>query len=223
MFRVAKYSLVALPLFAILTTAACGDKKPPVTPSVEAIDASAPDMPSTSSVTGDASTDSGAAATPEPPAAPAALALPTATAKIALKGKKPGAVELKSDGSVTNGGKPVGKVAGMALQSPDGKNLLTVASDGAVTAGEGAAYGSFMGDELTLAKGDKLAIADDGAVTMTTGGKGTPLGKFENVGSAKRAAILAVAFIAAPPAAEKPAATPAKPAGKPAAKPAPKK
>jgi hypothetical protein len=228
MFRVAKYSLVALPLFAILTTAACGDKKPPATPSVEAIDASTPDMPatpSTASVTGDAGTEAATAATPEPPAAPAALALPTATAKIALKGKKPGAVELKSDGNVTNGGKPVGKVAGMALQSPDGKNLLTVAGDGAVTAGEGAAYGSFTGDELTFAKGDKLAIGDDGAVTMTTAGKGAPLGKFENLGSAKRAAILAVAFIAAPPAAEKPAAAtpPAKPAGKPAGKPAPKK
>jgi len=45
------------------------------------------------------------------------------------------------------------------------------------------------------------------------------LGKFDGVGSAKRSAVLAAAFVIAPPAAEKPAAAAAKPAGKPAAKP----
>jgi hypothetical protein len=153
---------------------------------------------------------------PDPSAAPTTLALPTATAKIAMKGKKAANVELKSDGTVTNGGKAVAKVSGLALQSPDGKSLLTVGNDGAVTAGD-AAYGSFAGDELTLAKGDKLALGDDGTLTWTSAGKGTPLGKFDGVGSAKRSAVLAAAFVLAPPAADKPAAAkPAatKPAGK---------
>ena len=65
----------------------------------------------------------------------------------------------------------IGKIAGMAMQSPDGKDLLKVGSDGAVTTEGGTAYGSFSGDELTLAKGDKVSVGDDGAVTMTTGGK----------------------------------------------------
>jgi len=227
MLRVAKISLVAVPLFALLTVAACGGKKPPAPPSMEAVDASAADMPappSTVGLTSDAgpSSDGGSTATADPPPAPANIALPTATAKATLKGKKPGAVEIKADGSVSSGGKMIGKIAGMAMQNADGKDLLKVGSDGAVTTDSGAAYGSFTGDELTLAKGDKVSVGDDGAVTMTTAGKAAPLGKFENLGAAKKAAALAVAFLNAPPAAEKPA-TPAKPAGKPAGKPAPKK
>ena len=227
MLRVAKISLVAIPLFALLT-ASCGGKKPPTPPSTESIDASTgadmPAPPSTVGLAGDAgpATDAGAPGLPEPVASPATIALPTATAKVALKGKKPGAVEIKSDGSVMSGGKLVGKISGTAMQSADGKDLLKVGSDGAVTSDGGAAYGSFAGDELTLAKGDKVSVGDDGTVTMTTGGKAAPLGKFENLGAAKKAAALAVAFISAPPAAA-PAATPAKPAGKPAGKPAPKK
>jgi hypothetical protein len=237
MFRVTKYSLVVLPLFALLTTAACGSKKPPAPPSMEPVDASASvDMPGDDggvATTGDAGHSADAATgSTEPATPPATLALPTATAKITLKGKKPGVVELKSDGSVMSGGKAVAKISGMALQNADGsKPLLTVGSDGAVAADGGGAYGSFTGDELTLAKGDKVGIGDDGTITWTTGGKPAPLGKFENVAAAKRAAVLAVAFVVAPPAAEKPAA-PAKPAAgekpaKPAApakpKPAPKK
>jgi len=222
MLRVAKISLVAVPLFALLTVAACGGKKPPAPPSMEAVDASAADMPappSTVGLTSDAapSSNGGSTATADPPPAPANIALPTATAKATLKGKKPGAVEIKADGSVSSGGKMIGKIAGMAMQNADGKDLLKVGSDGAVTTDSGAAYGSFTGDELTLAKGDKVSVGDDGAVTMTTAGKAAPLGKFENLGAAKKAAALAVAFLNAPPAAEKPA-TLAKPAGKPAPK-----
>ncbi|CAN5925366.1 hypothetical protein BH11MYX4_BH11MYX4_43650 [soil metagenome] len=226
MLRVAKISLVAIPLFALLTTAACGSKKPPTPPSMEPVDAAAgtdmPAPPSTVALTGDAgpTTDAGSPGIPDPAAAPAALSLPTATAKVALKGKKPGAVEIKSDGSVMSAGKLVGKFSGMAMQSAEGKDVLKVGSDGAVTTDGGTAYGSFTGDDLTLAKGDKVSVGDDGTVTMTTGGKAAPLGKFENLGAARKAAALAVAFISAPPAAEKPAA-PAKPAAKP--KPAPKK
>ena len=115
----------------------------------------------------------------------------------------------------------------MTLQSPDGgKTFLTVGSDGAVTTADGASYGSFAGDDLTTAKGDKLTLADDGTLTMTSGGKAAPLGKFDGAGTAKRSAVLAAAFVLAPPAAPAPAAAKpaagAKPAA-PAAKTAPKK
>ena len=69
-----------------------------------------------------------------------------------------------------------------------------------------------------------FTLGDDGTLTMTSGGKAAPLGKFDGAGSAKRAVVLATAFVLAPPAA--PAAAPAgKPAAgaKPAAKPAAKK
>jgi hypothetical protein len=172
-------------------------------------------------------TDTPAPGVPDPNAAPSTLALPTAVAKIEMKGKKAAKVELKSDGTVANGGKAIAKVTGMQLQSPDGgKTFLTVGTDGAVTTADGASYGSFAGDDLTMAKGDKLTLADDGTLTMTSGGKAAPLGKFDGAGTAKRSAVLAAAFVLAPPAADKPAATPAKPAAgaKPAAaKPAPKK
>jgi hypothetical protein len=158
---------------------------------------------------------------PDPNAAPTTLSLPPSTAKIALKGKKPTNLELKTDGTVTNAGKAVAKVSGMKLESPDGKTLLAVEKD-AVNTGDGAAYGTFAGDELTITKaGDKVSLGDDGTLTWTAGGKPNPLGKFEGAGSAKRAAVLAAAFVVAPPAADKPADKPAaKPADKPAAKPA---
>ena len=101
----------------------------------------------------------------------------------------------------------------MAMQSADGsKSILTVGSDGSVTAGDAAtAYGSFSGDDFTSAKGDKISIGDDGTVTWTTAGKATPLGKYDNLGSAKKAGALAVAFYVSPPAAPKPAGKTPKP------------
>ena len=222
MSRVSSYSLAALPLLLALTTAACGGpKKPAPTPVAETGEAGV-DMPGDSGAV--ATTDAGASSDaapgiPEPGPASATLALPTAAAKIAIKGKKPATIEIKPDGTVSNAGKAVAKVSGMALQNADGgKALLTVDVTGSVTTDGGGAYGSFTGDDLTLAKGDKLALADDGTVNMTAGGKTAALGKFENLGAAKRAGLLAVAFIVAPPAAEKPAA---KPAGKPKPKPKP--
>jgi hypothetical protein len=224
MFRA--YSSLAV-LAVLFSAAACGGDPPtPKTPETEPVAASTPDMPPPPATVATAetkpTTDAPPPGIPDPNAPPTTLALPTATAKLALKGKKPTNVELKSDGSVTNAGKAVAKVSGLALQGPDGKSLLTVGNDGAVTDGSGASYGSFTGDELTTAKGDKLALGEDGTLTMTSAGKASPLGKFENVGGAKRSAILAAAFVLAPPAAEKPAPA-AKPAGKPAGKPAAKK
>jgi hypothetical protein len=228
-------SLVAVVLLGALSTAACGGEPPaPKTPEMEPVASTAPaDMPAppaTAAATeSKPATDTPAPGVPDPNAAPTTLALPTAVAKIEMKGKKAAKVELKSDGTVANGGKAVAKVTGMTLQSPDGgKTFFTVASDGAVTTGDGASYGSFAGDDLTMAKGDKLALADDGTLTLTSGGKAAPLGKFDGAGTAKRSAVLAAAFVLAPPVAEKaaPPSKPAAPAAKPAApaaKPAPKK
>jgi hypothetical protein len=212
-------------VLAILSTVACGGSKPAVTPPLEptppAATADMPAPPSTDATeTAAKPADGPAPGVPDPSAAPATLALPKDTAKIAMKGKKAASVEVKPDGTVSNGGKAVAKVTGMALQSPDGgKTFLTVGSDGAVTTGEGGAYGSFSGDDLTMTKGDKLSLGDDGTLTMTTGGKAAPLGKFDGAGTAKRSAVLAAAFVIAPPAAEKPAAAAKPAAAKPAAKP----
>ncbi|MDB4941791.1 MAG: hypothetical protein JWP97_1325 [Labilithrix sp.] len=214
MLRVAKYTFASVSLLALLATAACGSKKPAHPPESDALDASAsadmPGMPDTTGSVDGGATGSSASSDSTPPPA-ATLSLPTANAKAALKGKK--ALELKADGTVSSGGKAVAKISGMTLQNADGsKSLLNVGGDGAVTAGESAtAYGSFSGDDLTLAKGDKVSVGDDGTVSWTSGaGKAATLGKFENLGGAKRAGALAVAFVVAPPAAEKAAA----PAGK---------
>lgn len=216
----ANSSFVVLALLCGTALAACGGSEPaPKPPEMEAVaPAPAADMPAPPATTApEAAKPAEPAPAPEPPPT---LALPTDTAKIDIKGKKTAKVELKADGTVTSGGKPVAKVSGMALQSPDGgKSFLNVGSDGAVTTSDGGSYGSFAGDELTMAKGDKLTLADDGVLTMTTAGKAAPLGKFDGAGKAKRSAVLAAAFILAPPAAEKPAAG-AKPAAATPAKPA---
>lgn len=218
----------SLAIFAVVLplafTAACGGDKPVKAPEVEPVAPAAADMPpppkTEATETAKPAETAATPGVPDPAAASTTLALPTATAKIDMKGKKAAKVELKSDGTVSSGGKPVAKVAGMALQTADGgKSLLTVGSDGAVTTGDGGSYGSFTGDELTMAKGDKLTLGDDGTLTMTSGGKAAPLGKFDGAGSAKRSAVLAAAFVLAPPAAAKPA-TPATKAAAPAAKPA---
>ncbi|MDB4938960.1 MAG: Proline-rich protein, partial [Labilithrix sp.] len=215
MFRTNTSILLAL----LLTTAACGGSDQPAAknPEMEPVAANAtadmPAAPATEAPAADAKPATETApGVPDPSAAPSTLALPASTAKIDMKGKKAAKVELKSDGTVANGGKAVAKVTGMTLQSPDGgKTFLTVGSDGAVTTGDGGSFGSFAGDELTMAKGDKLSLGDDGTLTMTSGGKAAPLGKFDGAGTAKRSAVLAAAFVLAPPAAEKPAAD-AKPA-----------
>jgi hypothetical protein len=225
----ANTSLVISAILVSAIATACGGSEPPAKgPEMEPVATAAPaaDMPAppaTAAAAADAkpATDTAAPGVPDPAAAPTTLALPTATAKIEMKGKKAAKVELKSDGTVANGGKAVAKVSGMALQSPDGgKTFLTVGSDGAVTTSDGGSYGSFAGDELTIAKGgDKLTLADDGTLTMTSAGKAAPLGKFDGAGTAKRSAVLAAAFVLAPPAAEKPAAAAgAKPAAAPAKK-----
>lgn len=224
-----KSTALALVLSAV---AACGGEPPAVkSPETEPVAAAGtadmpPPAPTTASTEKPAAPEAPVSGVADPNAAPVTLSLPPATAKIAMKGKKTANVELKTDGTVTSGGKAVAKVSGTKLESPDGKTLLAVEKD-AVNTADAAAYGTFSGDELTITKsGDKLALGDDGTLTWTAGGKANPLGKFEGAGNAKRAAVLAAAFVVAPPAADKPAEkAAAKPADKPAAaaKPAAKK
>jgi hypothetical protein len=233
--RVNSSSLIVLGFLFSTLTAACGDSKPAKAPEADPVATATPaaDMPAPPAATADdatkPTTDTTPAGVADPSAAPATLALPASSAKIDMKGKKAAKLELKSDGTVANGGKAVAKVSGMALQSPDGgKTFLTVGNDGAVTTSDGGSYGTFAGDDLTMAKGDKLSLGDDGTLTMTSGGKAAPLGKFDGAGTAKRSAVLAAAFVIAPPAAPaadkgaagaKPGATPAAAGAKPAAKP----
>lgn len=157
-----------------------------------------------------------------PPTPVGAITLPKDTVKIALKGKKTATLELKSDGSVTNGGKAAASMSAEGeIKDAKGTAVLSVKGDAVSTPG-GTAVATFSGDgELANPKGDKLAIADDGALTWTAGGKGAPAGKAEGAGSAKRATLLAAWFVISPPPADKPAAK--EPAPKPAGKePAPK-
>ncbi|MBX3186234.1 MAG: hypothetical protein KF819_04430 [Labilithrix sp.] len=205
---------------------ACGGPdKPPKAPDMEPVgtESAAADMPAAPEKTvADAPAPAEAApppGIPDPNAGSTTLALPPSPAKISLKGKKAANVELKPDGTILSGGKAVAKVAGMTLESADGKPALSVGNDGAVTTADGISYGSFAGDELTIVKsGDKLALGDDGTLTLTASGTPSALGKFENAGTAKRSAVLAAAFVIAPPTGD--AKAPAKPAsGKPAAKP----
>lgn len=140
------------------------------------------------------------AATAPAPAPAFSLDLPASTAKIALKGKTAAKVELMSDGTLTSGGKTVGKFSGLTVQNKSGdKTLLSVSPDGAITSPDGSAYGSFAGDELTMAKGDKLSIDESGVLTMTAGGKTSTVGKVDGASGAKRSTVLAAAIVMAPP------------------------
>lgn len=214
---------LALVLAASMFTAACGGEAPvPKPPEQEPVgsDASAdmpPPGPNTLATGGDAGTPEAKPNIPDPATPPpAAIPLPKDTVKIALKGKKTAALELHSDGSVTNAGKPAASMnAEGEIKDAKGAAVLSVKGDAVSTPG-GTAVATFSGDgELANAKGDKLAIADDGALTWTAGGKGAPAGKAEGVGTAKRATLLASWFVLSPPPADKPAAKdpPPKPAG----------
>ena len=165
-------------LASLLAIAACGGKKKPITPDETASNDGGTDMPSTddAGMPDMMASSDGGSSTPMPEKkAPPALALPAASAKITIK-KKP--VEVKSDGSVSIGGKPVGKLSGADMQDADGKTALSVSADGAVTTGDGTNVGSFTGDDLMLTTGDKYVLADDGNLSVTaSGGKAASWGK----------------------------------------------
>jgi hypothetical protein len=188
---------LALGLF-VFGGVACGDKPPTKTP--ESTPSASDDAGSSTSSSGD--TDGGAGgstdtkASDTAPAAPAGLALPSASAKLKFKSKKDFDVELKSDGTVNSGGKAAGKIAGMELQGPDGKSQLKVDADGNITTADGGAYAKFDGDDLTAMNSAKYSIGDDGAINLTNEkGSKSSMGKADGVGTAKRAALLSVAFV----------------------------
>lgn len=224
---------LGLGIFLLGSLAACGGDKPPpkapdTTPSAEA-DGGSSDTSTASTDAKDGGSTSTDTAPPSPPPAPAALALPSGSAKLKVEGKKKLDLELKSDGTVNNAGKMAAKISGMELQGPDGKAQLKVDSDGVITTGDGAAYAKFDGDDLTTQTSAKWSIGDDGAMSATDEkGKKSSLGKADGVGSAKRAALLSIAFVTwgtkapAPPAA-KPAPAGKTAPKKPGAAPAPKK
>jgi hypothetical protein len=206
---------LALSLF-VFGNLACGDKPPPKPPeTTPSTDTDGGDSPKTSSTDSDggAGGDSKPSTDTTPPPAPAALALPTAAAKLKFKAKKDFDLEVKSDGAVNNGGKPFAKITGMELQGPDGKGQLKVDGDGNITTAEGGAYAKFDGDDLAAQNNTKYSIGEDGALSSTNDkGTKTAMGKSEGVGTAKRAALLSVAF--ALWGTKAPAAPAAKPAGK---------
>jgi hypothetical protein len=194
------FKSVGLGLFLAGSVACGGGDTPPAnvpesTP--PAVDAGSTLAPTTTTETADAAA-SVATATPEPAAAPApaALALPTGSAKLKFKTTKDFDLELKSDGTVNNAGKPAAKISGMELQDASGKSQLKVDSDGNITTSEGAPYAKFEGDTLATNTGAKYSIGDDGAL-QTTPEKGAAksVGKTTDVGSAKRSALLSVAFV----------------------------
>lgn len=157
---------------------------------------------------------------PDPETAPPALAvpllLPKDGLKIALKGKRKATLELKPDGGLTNGGKPAATLGrDGAIQDAKGQPVLTVKGDAVLSLG-GATLATFSGDsELTTLKGEKLAIGDDGSITLNE----TAVGKVEAVGNSKRAALVGVWYVLFPPP-EKLKETEPRP--KPAGKPTPK-
>jgi hypothetical protein len=110
------------------------------------------------------------------------------------KAAKIKAIEIKDDGTVLLAGKATYKVAKDELQDTSGKTLLKVAKDGTVTQGDGKPYGKFDDkDQLNVDGGDTIAIGDDGALKVTSGGKAVKeaAGKFDKLDAkGRRAAAL---------------------------------
>jgi len=137
------------------------------------------------------------------------------------KGKNDKAIELKADGTVTVDGKPAAKFKGDQVDSTEGTSMVTIGVDGSLV-GNGVKSGlKFEGDDLTTADGNKLSVADDGTINVTTkDGKTDAVAKAEGGGGAKRAALIMLALYLSSEPAPAAAATPAKKGG---AKPAGKK
>jgi hypothetical protein len=187
---------IGLGLFLAGNIACGGDNPPPKPPeTTPAADTSE----TTTTPPAAEPADSGApstATTAEPPPAPAALALPSAAAKVKAKTTKDFDVELKSDGTVSSAGKPVAKITGMELQDKDGKAQLKVDHDGNITTADGSPYAKFEGDTLVTSTGAKWTIADDGTFKATPEkGAEKSVGKATDVGAAKKAALLSIAFV----------------------------
>lgn len=113
---------------------------------------------------------------------------------------KVSAIEVKADGTVTVDGKAAAKIAGDQVQDATGATVVTVSVDGSLV---GSAFKTglykFQGDDLAVESGAKVAISDDGAVTVTKDGKDEPMGKFEGANAtSKRAALVVFAMLVTP-------------------------
>lgn len=207
--------VIAAFVFAI---GACrGEAQPAKSP-----DEAAEPPPDTGEVTM-ANPDGGAPPDPDaPPGAVAALPLPKAAVKIVLKGKKPVSLELKPDGTLANGATIAASMSSEGgIKDAKGNPVLVVKGD-AVNTISGATIATFSGEnELANVNGDKLTLADNGALTWTASGKESTVGKVESAGTAKRAALVGAWMVLFPPPSDK--ATEVEPAPKPKrGKPGPK-
>lgn len=113
---------------------------------------------------------------------------------------KVSAIEVKADGTVTVDGKTAAKIAGDQVQDATGATVVTVSVDGSLV---GSAFKTglykFQGDDLAVESGAKVAIGDDGTVTVTKDGKDEPMGKFEGANAtSKRAALVVFAMLVSP-------------------------
>lgn len=209
-------------LSAILLAAACGgsDKPEPKAPETEPVASAAPaDLPPPPAT---------AAVEPAPAPAPAPepVKLDVAAAKFtpAKTAKNAKAFEVKADGTVQSGGKPVLKVSGDHLEDATGKTVLTVGTDGTLTGADYKSGFKFQGDDIVSEDGAKVSVAEDGTVNGTFNKKTDTLGKFDSASAKKTAALVSFVLLApkdavkaAPAAPEGKAAGKDKPAGKDAA------
>jgi hypothetical protein len=183
---------------ALLLACGGGDNPPPNTadnaPSASAPPAdTTPPPPPVDTTPAPSASAPPADTTPAPPPAPP----PITVSALKFTASAPGFVsaELQADGSIVVKGKTVAKINNNEVDDPTGKALFTVGADGSL-AGDGLEKkASFSGDDLTGDEGVKISIADDGTVSFTgPKGKTKKIGKIDNVGSAKRAAAIVVAY-----------------------------
>jgi hypothetical protein len=81
--------------------------------------------------------------------------------------KKP--IELKDDGTLFVEGKAAAKFVGAELQDATGKTLISVAADDTVRIDGVSSTMKFdLKDDLLLEHGNRVGIADDGSVILTT-------------------------------------------------------
>jgi hypothetical protein len=189
--------LTLAPCAAALLLACGGGDNPPPNTADNAPSASAPPADTTPPPADTAPAPSASAppadTTPAPPPAPPPITV--AALKFTASGAGFTSAELQADGSIVVKGKTVAKINNNEVDDAAGKALFTVGADGSLSGDGLGRKASFTGDDLTGDDGAKISIADDGTVSFTgPKGKTKKVGKIDNVGSAKRAATIVVAY-----------------------------
>jgi hypothetical protein len=184
----------------VIALSACGGETPaPQAPPPPSAVPATPPAPATP-----AATTPGAAAVAPAETKPAEKPPEAAVVVIAMKfvpakGSKHKAMELKDDGSISEGDKAIGKIANDALQDAAGNTIATIGKDGSVTVTGSEKPLKFSdAGELERDDGMKISVADDGTLTVVAKAKAKPdtnVGKFEAFNpKARRAAGLMLAF-----------------------------